>query len=101
MASRLPVLASETASFPEVLDGSGLLFDPEDRDSIARQMARIAGDPTLRSALAEKSRQRASLFSWHKAAEQTLRVYLELLNRSDEIFQNHNHVAAAISEWHP
>ena len=101
MASRVPVLASATTSLPEVLDGSGLLFDPEDRDSIARQMARIAGDPTLRSALAEKSRQRASFFSWHKAAEQTLHVYMELLNRSDEIFQNHNHVAAAISERHP
>lgn len=101
MASRVPVLASATTSLPEVLDGSGLLFDPEDRDSIARQMARIAGDPTLRSALADKSRQRASFFSWHKAAEQTLRVYLELLDRSDEILQNHNHVAAAISERHP
>jgi glycosyltransferase involved in cell wall biosynthesis len=100
MASGVPVLASETTSLPEVLDGSGLLFDPEDPDSIAEQMARIAGDPALRCALAEKSRQRASFFSWHKAAEQTLRVYLELLGRSDDMVQNRNHVAAAISEQH-
>jgi len=97
MASGVPVLASATTSLPEVLEGSGLLFDPENRDSIARQMARIAGDPALRSDLAEKSRQRASFFSWHKAAEQTLRVYLELLGWSDEILWNHNHFAAAIS----
>jgi glycosyltransferase involved in cell wall biosynthesis len=101
MASGVPVLASATTSLPEVLEGSGLLFDPENPDSIARQMARIVGDPALRSDLAEKSRQRASCFSWHRAAEQTLRVYLELLNRCDEIIQNHNPVAAAISEWHP
>ncbi len=63
-------------------------------------MARIAGDPALRSALAEKSRQRASFFSWHKAAEQTLRVYLELLGRSDDIVQNRDHIAATISEQH-
>ena len=94
MASGVPVLASETSSLPEVLDGSGLLFDPEDPDSIARQMARIVGDPALRSALAEQSRQRASFFSWHKAAEQTLRVYLDLLGRSDDFLRNRNQVAA-------
>ena len=95
MASRLPVLASATTSLPEVLDGSGLLFDPEDPDSIARQVERIVGDPALRNALAEKSRQRATFFSWHKAAEQTLRLYLGLLGRSDDVLQNRNQVAAA------
>jgi glycosyltransferase involved in cell wall biosynthesis len=94
MASGVPVLASETSSLPEVLDGSGLLFDPENLDSIAQQMARIADDPALRSALAEKSRQRASFFSWRKAAEQTLGLYLELLARSDDILRNRNQVAA-------
>jgi len=94
MASGVPVLASETTSLPEVLDGSGLLFDPEDPDSIAEQMARIAGDPALRNALAEKSRQRASFFSWHKAADQTLRVYLELLGRSDDFLHARNQFGA-------
>jgi glycosyltransferase involved in cell wall biosynthesis len=96
LASGVPVLASETTSLPEVLDGSGLLFDPEDPNSITGQMARIAGDPALRSALAEKSRQRARFFSWRKAAEQTLRVYLELLGRSDDALQSRNQVAATI-----
>lgn len=105
MASGVPVLASETTSLPEVLGGSGLLVDPEDPDSIAERMARIVGDPALRLALAEKSRQRASFFSWHKAAEQTLRLYLELLGRSDDVLQSRNHVAATtvaatISEQH-
>lgn len=93
MASGVPVLASETTSLPEVLDDSGLLFDPGNPDSIARQMARMVDDPALRSALAERSRQRASFFSWHKAAEQTLRLYLELLGRSDDILRNRNQVA--------
>ena len=68
MASGLPVLASETTSLPEVLDGCGLLFDPEDPASIARQMERISRDPDLRAAMAEKGRQRARFFSWRKAA---------------------------------
>jgi glycosyltransferase involved in cell wall biosynthesis len=98
MASGVPVLASETTSLPEVLDGSGLLFDPENPDSIAQQMARIVDDPALRLALAEKSQQRAHFFSWHKAAEQTLRLYLELLGRSDDVLQSCNHIATTISE---
>jgi glycosyltransferase involved in cell wall biosynthesis len=85
MASGLPVLASGTTSLPEVLDGCGLLFDPEDPASIARQMERISRDHDLRIAMAEKGRQRARFFSWHKAAEETLRLYLELLGRGDDV----------------
>ena len=96
MASGVPVLASETTSLPEVLGGSGLLFDPENPDSIAQQMKRIASDFALRTALGEKSRQRASFFSWHKAAEQTLKLYMELLGRSDDIPQDRNQGAATI-----
>ena len=78
MASGIPVLASNTTSLPEVLGGSGLLFDPEDAGSIARAMERIARDPELRAELAANGRERAKFFSWHKAAEQTLEVYMSL-----------------------
>jgi glycosyltransferase involved in cell wall biosynthesis len=85
MASGIPVLASETTSLPEVLGGSGLLFNPEDPASIARQMERVVRDPALRMATAEKGRQRARFFSWQRAAAETLRVYQELLGVNDEI----------------
>ncbi len=39
----------------------------------------------LRTALIESGRERARFFSWRKAAEQTLGLYLELLGRGDEI----------------
>ena len=84
MASGLPVLASGTTSLPEVLGGCGLLFDPEDPASIARQMQRVAGDPDLRVAMADKGRERARFFSWPKAAEETLGLYLALLGRDTE-----------------
>jgi glycosyltransferase involved in cell wall biosynthesis len=98
MASGLPVLASGTTSLPEVLGGCGLLFDPEDPASIARQMERIFHEPNLRIAMAEGSRQRASFFSWRKAAEQTLALYLELLGRRDYALRVHNQEA---QEQHP
>ena len=87
MASGVPILASETTSLPEVLDGAGLLFNPENPDSIAEQMMRVVKDPALRIALAEKSRLRAKFFSWQKAAEQTLGVYVQLLGRGGDILQ--------------
>jgi glycosyltransferase involved in cell wall biosynthesis len=93
MASGLPVLASETTSLPEVLFGSGLLFDPENPDSIARQMERVVRDPALRALLSAKSRQRAAFFSWKKAAEQTLRLYLQLLNRTADFIDSSNKAA--------
>jgi hypothetical protein len=98
MASGIPVLASETTSLPEVLAGSGLLFNPEDPNSIAAQMTRIISDPALRISLAEKSRQRSRFFSWHKAAEETLAIYLELLGRTHEILQAGNEVTVTIPE---
>ena len=75
------MLASETTSLPEVLGGCGLLFDPEDpypsRDRWTGSVAiRIYGLPWP-----EKGRRRARFFSWRKSAEQTLRLYLELLGR--------------------
>ncbi len=102
MASGIPVLASETTSLPEVLGDSGLLFDPENPASIARQMTRIVGDPQLRRTLAEKSRRRASLFSWHKAAEQTLRLYKEELGCSDDFLGSSDKDAStAFAAVHP
>ena len=85
MASGLPVLASETTSLPEVLDGAGQLFDPEDPASVASAMERICRDPTLRSTLVEKSRERAKFFSWQKAASQTLSLYRQLLGRTNHL----------------
>ena len=50
------------------------------------------GSVAIRSyrSLAESGRRRALFFSWHKAAEQTLRLYQELLGRGDEILRISN-----------
>jgi len=85
MASGIPVLASRTTSLPEVLDGCGLLFDPEDPASIVAQMNLILRDRDLRNRLAEAGRRRARDFSWQRSAEQTLRLYLDLLGRADSL----------------
>ncbi|MFZ0969973.1 MAG: glycosyltransferase family 1 protein [Candidatus Acidiferrales bacterium] len=85
MASGVPVLASSTTSMPEVLDGSGLLFNPDDSLSIAEQMERVFRDSDLRETLIQKGRQRAQFFSWKKSAAQTLGLYSELLGRTGDL----------------
>jgi len=93
MASGVPVLAANATSLPEVLGGCGLLFDPADAAAIAAQMQRIAAEPALRSSLAAQGRERTRSFSWRKAAEQTLALYLELLGRPGELAQVENSAA--------
>lgn len=88
MASGLPIVASGTTCLPEILGGCGLLFDPEDPDCIARQMMRVIRDSPLRKTLAEKSRSRAANFSWHKAAERMLRLYVEVSGFKGDILPN-------------
>jgi glycosyltransferase involved in cell wall biosynthesis len=82
MASGVPVLASGVTSLPEVLAGSGVLFDARDPASIAAQMLRIYNDASLRDDLAVRGRARGEYFSWQTCAEQTLDVYCELAGKS-------------------
>jgi len=78
MASGIPVLASDRTCFPEVLNGAGLLFDPEKAESIAGQIIAISSDPDLRASLIRRSEERAKDFSWGKTAQETMRVYREV-----------------------
>jgi colanic acid/amylovoran biosynthesis glycosyltransferase len=59
MACGLPVVATESGGIPELLsDGAGLLVPPADSEALAEALERIAGDPALRTTLAERGRRR-------------------------------------------
>ncbi len=63
-----------------VQEGNGLLFSPDDRDSLARAMLRYAEDPGLRKQHGERSLQVAQgPLSWGQIARESLKVYGELL----------------------
>jgi glycosyltransferase involved in cell wall biosynthesis len=67
-----PVLASRSASIPEVCGNATLYFDAENADELADLLGRISNDPALRTELKIKGHERATLFSWKKAALQVL-----------------------------
>jgi glycosyltransferase involved in cell wall biosynthesis len=72
MASGTPLVAANRSSLPEVCGGAALLVDPFDSHSIADGLRRVINDSALRSALVERGRERARLFTWQHCASATL-----------------------------
>jgi glycosyltransferase involved in cell wall biosynthesis len=75
MASRTPVLASNTSSLPEVLGDAALLVNPENVFEIARGMKSILMEDALRTRLIERGMTHISRFSWATAAKQVIEAY--------------------------
>ena len=72
MRRGVPVACSSTSAVPEVAGDAALFFDPEWPDAIAEAVTAILRDRSLASELADKGRKRAALFTWRRAAEETL-----------------------------
>lgn len=74
-AARIPVVASNTTSIPEVAGDAALLMDPLRIDDMADAMRRVAEDSALAARLAALGQERVRAFTWEACAEKTLRVY--------------------------
>ena len=63
-----PVIASNAASLPEVLQQSAIYFDPLDINSIKGSIEQISRDETLRNQLIYKGHENLKRFSWAQSA---------------------------------
>jgi len=63
-----PVIASNTASMPEVLGNSVLYFNPENVLEIKKAMEEITTNQLLREELRQKGRENTKRFSWKDSA---------------------------------
>lgn len=79
MACGTPTVVANVSSLPEVVGDAALLVDPWDVDSWVVAIWRVLTDSTLRRELSGKGSKRAFLFSWEKAAQETLKVYLRVV----------------------
>jgi glycosyltransferase involved in cell wall biosynthesis len=79
MANGLPVVASRTASLPEVGGEAALYVDPYDPQDIADKVRCAVEDPDLRRRMIQQGLARAQKFCWRRVAEATLEVYNEAL----------------------
>lgn len=82
MSCGAPVVCSNRTSLPEVVGDAALTVDPENTEALVDAMYRVLADETLQADLRARSLQRATQFSWHKTATETLAVYEETLART-------------------
>jgi len=80
LANGLPVVASQTASLPEVGGEAALYVDPHDPQDIAEQVRRAVEDSELRRRMIRQGLERARDLSWQRVAEATLKIYDEVLS---------------------
>jgi glycosyltransferase involved in cell wall biosynthesis len=78
MSCGTPVVTSNVSSLPEVVGDAAIMVDPYDVEALAQAMRRALTDADLRAGMREKGRERATQFTWERAARQTAAVYREL-----------------------
>jgi glycosyltransferase involved in cell wall biosynthesis len=79
LSSGLPVVAARAGAAHEVVEEgvNGLLYEPEDRDSLVETVRRVLEDGELRARLGEGARATAETRDW-EAATRALRGYYEM-----------------------
>ena len=75
MRRGVPVACSNSSAMPEVAGEAAIYFDPHRPTEIAGAINRLLTDRTFAERLSERGRHRASMFSWHRAALETMASY--------------------------
>jgi glycosyltransferase involved in cell wall biosynthesis len=81
MACGTPVVSSNAASLPEICGDAAMLIPPMDVAAWTSALRRALTDRQLRVNLQARGPQQAAKFTWQRAAEQTQRVYQQVLAR--------------------
>lgn len=79
MACGTPVVASNATSLPEVIGDAAVLVDPEDGAGFAGAVEMVISSGEVRSGLVEKGRARAAAFDWRRTAEETRKIYEQVI----------------------
>jgi glycosyltransferase involved in cell wall biosynthesis len=77
-----PVITANLSSLPEVAGNAALLVDPTNVPDIEIAMRTLIKDRDLHERLSRDSVERAKDFSWDRAAENTLKVLLDVAEGS-------------------
>lgn len=80
MACGVPVITSNIYAMPEVVGDAGLLVNPYDTVEIGEAIYSLLANETLKKELIKKGLKRVRLFTWEKAAKDTLKIFEEVYN---------------------
>lgn len=75
MACGCPVISSAEGALGEVAGNAAVIVDPQDVQSMTREMCRLASNPAERDRLRSAGLARVGRFDWGTAAAATLAVY--------------------------
>jgi glycosyltransferase involved in cell wall biosynthesis len=73
------VVTSNVSALPEVVGDAGVLVDPYNSDAISQALAELLESQERRADLARRGLERARRFTWPQVAEQTVRVYKQIV----------------------
>jgi glycosyltransferase involved in cell wall biosynthesis len=80
MACATPVVCSDIPVLREVAGDAAVFAGPDDPATLAQAMVRVLTDTHLRQTLVDRGRARAAVFTWERAARETLALYREVAN---------------------
>lgn len=78
MASRTPVITSNSSSLPEVAGKAAIITDPLDYKGISNFIKRILNEYELREKMISEGISQANKFSWDSSAEKLKNIYYDL-----------------------
>jgi glycosyltransferase involved in cell wall biosynthesis len=64
-----PVVVADACALPGVVNGAGVVVDPDDPDAWATAIADLLDDPARRARLVDAGHERAATFTWDAGAE--------------------------------
>lgn len=80
MASRIPVITSNSSSLPEAAGKAAIITDPLDYQEISHSIERILNENGLREKMVTEGSKQADKFSWDLSAEKLKNIYYDLYN---------------------
>ena len=78
MASKVPVIASNCSSIPEVAGDSAILVNPLDIEEISSAIENVLEDDNLRNILISKGEENAKKYNWDVSADAFAKILSEL-----------------------
>lgn len=81
MACKVPVLAHNGTSIPEVAGSAALLVDMRNPHDCLVAIAKLLNNVSLRNEYIEAGYERTKLFNWYDTATQTLEVYRSVVSK--------------------
>jgi glycosyltransferase involved in cell wall biosynthesis len=82
-ARGVPVVCSDIPVLREVAGEGALFFNPTDPAALAEALFKVFTDERLHTAMTDRARKNAALFSWKRAATETETLFRNVLERKN------------------